>query len=122
MSKKADSDFLRLRALARALLLEHGTALRPGAQTRDSVDDLIGDLVARQQPMLAGTTAALEARIPDRDLEIAISNHGGTLMAAYGDAGYWIGLSVGVELAALTYAGAITAQAAPCTTRKDGER
>src|ERR1700693_4200325 len=104
MSKKSDREFLRLRALARTLLLEEGTAVAPGSPVPERVDDFIADLVAQDRPALAAESAALYARIPDRDLEIAISNHGGGLMGAYGDAGYFVGLSVGLELAALTVA------------------
>ncbi len=102
MSKKSDREFLQLRALARTLLLEEGTAVAPGASVPERVDDFIADLVARVRPALTAESAALYARSPDRDVEIAISNHGGTLMAAYGDAGYFVGLSVGLELARLT--------------------
>src|SRR5712692_4088938 len=98
MSKKSDREFIQLRALARTLLLEEGTAVAPGASVPERVDDFIADLVARVRPALTAESAALYARSPDRDVEIAISNHGGTLMAAYGDAGYFVGLSVGLEL------------------------
>src|ERR1700687_4248923 len=97
-------------ARVRTLLLKEGTAVAPGSQTPEHVDEWISDLVATHRPTLRGESAALFARIPDRDLEIAISNHGGAIMAAYGDAGYFVGLSVGLELAALTFAGARLAE------------
>jgi hypothetical protein len=122
MSTKTDREFLRLRALARTLLLEEGTAVAPGSPVPERIDDFIADLVVKDRPTLAGESAALYARIPDRGLEIAISNHGGTLMAAYGDAGYFVGLSVGLELAALTFAGALTAQTTKHAARKGGTR
>jgi hypothetical protein len=122
MSKNTDREFLRLRALARTLLLKEGTAVAPGSQTPERVDEWIGDLVAKQQPTLRSTSDALYARLPDRDIEIAVNNHGGTLMAAYGDAGYFVGLSVGLELAALTFAGALPAPATSPTRDRASRR
>ena len=42
-------------------------------------------------------------RTIDRGLALAVSNHFGAIMAAFGDAGYHTGLAMGLELAALTF-------------------
>lgn len=99
-----DADLAQLRATARRVLLTHGTAIAPHAQTPEYVDDLIGDLVRQRSPELDAENQTLFDEVPDRDLARRLSDQGGAIMAAYGDAGYFIGLAMGLELASLTYA------------------
>jgi hypothetical protein len=117
MSASAARDFARLRAQVRAILLKEGTALAPGEQTPERVDDLIGDAVERHRPTLSRETDTLYARVQDRDLQIDISNHAGAIMAAYEEAGYFVGVAMGLEMAALAL-GVGTA----LHTKKSGKR
>jgi len=104
-----------LRSAVRTILLEHGTALTPGANTPEGIDELIGRLVDRD-PTLRGDSDALLRRVApvgDRDVARVVSDHFGAIMAAYGDSGYHVGLAAGMELAAL-----VVGQSVPVQVRR----
>jgi len=105
MSKNAALNFATLRSTVRAILLEHGTALAPTANTPAGIDDLISTLTASRDRTLSRDSDELLRRVEstiDRKVSIAVSDHLGAIMAAYGDAGYHVGIAAGLELAALT--------------------
>lgn len=95
------ADVERLRGFARNLLLEHGTSIAPGTETPEAVNDMIGDLAKRHEPELHAHLHTLFDAISDRMLCGMVDGMSSRIMAAYGDAGYWVGLAVGLELAAL---------------------
>lgn len=102
---RSETALAALRAQVRAVILKHGITIAPDGPTLDRIDDVIAALADRRSPMLRQETKRIFSRISDRDVEIAVSNHDGDTMAAYGDAGYFVGLCVGLELAALTCRG-----------------
>lgn len=104
MSATAARDFARLRAEVRAILFTEGVAIASGTQTPERVDTVIAELVQRQRPALERETDALAERASDRDFQIEISDHANDIGIAYGDAGYFVGLAMGLEVAALTLA------------------
>jgi hypothetical protein len=108
MSKPATArvTLTRLRQLAHHVLLTEGAAIAPGAQTPEAIDDAIGALANQLRPDVErdrDDRDALLSDITDRDLVRRVSDHDGTIMAAYGDAGYFVGVAMGLELAALTF-------------------
>ena len=117
MSKHSAHTFARLRAQVRAIVLTEGCAVAPGSPTPDAIDDLIGTIADHHTPTLEGDGQALLALVSDRALAIEISNHFATIMAAYGDGGYFVGVCAGLELAALTFCGAVAGSA-----KKGGRR
>jgi hypothetical protein len=128
MSKKttkSEQEFIRVRALVRAVLLEHGTAVAPGAETPERVDTIINDVACATQvrlKKLSSESDVLVNRIMSgsgRELAGAVSDHFGFVMTTYGDAGYFVGICMGLELAALTVGGAMPA---PASTKKAGRR
>jgi hypothetical protein len=102
MAKKTRTDIIRLRAEIRQILIDEGTPLGPTAEHAARLDDLIANVVASTHPELDSAGTALQSRIADRSLSVGVSDHCGALMTAYGDAGYFVGLCAGLELAALT--------------------
>lgn len=105
-----------MRAIARQLLLEHGSALAAGSAVvtgSEETDDAIGDLVTRHQPTLERETDRLLELITDADVARQVSDHHGTLMAAYGDAGYFLGVCTGLEMASLVFGHARLVSARP---------
>jgi hypothetical protein len=111
-ASRSEQEFLRVRAIARQLLLEHGSALAAGSAVvtaSEEADDAIGALVTRHQPTLERETdSLLDELITDADVARQVSDHHGTLMAAYGDAGYFFGLCTGLEMASLMFGEALT--------------
>ena len=83
----------------------------PSVPPPDDVDDLISTVAEDTHPDLEAARTALVAVIPDGALAIRISDHFGAHMAAYGDAGYYVGLAMRLELAVLIH-GAVTAEPA----------
>lgn len=100
-----------LRTTARKILLEDGTALAPTMQTPEDADDVVDDLANALSPTFKRDRAALLDEVADPDLARRLSDHGGGIMAAYGTAGYFVGLAMGLELAALTACGSVHAGA-----------
>jgi hypothetical protein len=101
--RTANREWATLRARVRAIIIEHGTPVAPWPRTVPaSIDDLISELADRQEPTLRSLADALYARISDTDLGIEISDHAGSIMATYADAGYFVGLAAGIEFVALT--------------------
>jgi hypothetical protein len=98
MSKKQNSRaaFLALRARVRHLVETAGVPLVPGADQTGTITELVGDLIARLHPEISAAQDALRVEASDVD------EHFGALMVAYGEAGYSVGLAMGMELAALT--------------------
>lgn len=69
--------------------------------TSDEIDGLINDLAAWSWRTLQQTQDDLVDRA-EPALATAFSNHCGALMAAYGTAGYRVGVAMGLELAMAT--------------------
>lgn len=92
----------QLRIIARQVLLKDGTALAPTMETPETIDDTFCTLAEALTPTLEREQAALLGEVADRDLARRLSDHGGAIMSAYGTAGYFVGLAMGLELAALT--------------------
>jgi len=104
MSKTHTLDLATLRSAVRTILLEHGTALAPTANTPEGIDDLIGALTDRDRTLRHDSDALLRrvaSVASDGDVARVVSDHFGAIMAAYGDSGYHVGLAAGLELAAL---------------------
>jgi hypothetical protein len=103
MSKTHPLNLVTLRSTVRAILLEHGTALAPTADTPEGIDDLIAEVVNRDAALRRDSDALLRRveAASDRDIARVVSDHFGAIMAAYGDSGYHVGLAAGLELAAL---------------------
>jgi len=120
---RLELDFGRLRQQVRAILLAHGTAIAPKTETPEHVDELIDTLARSARPDVARESEALENELDalDDDLSRKVSNHFGAHMAAYGDAGYYTGLAMGLELAALTF-GALATVPVIGSMRKRGRR
>lgn len=117
-SRKADPDraLAHLRAQVRAILLTEGTAVAPGSETPVVINDLIGELATRYMPTIDSASKALVDRVEHgsgRALACEVSDHHGSIMNAYGDAGYFVGVAAGLELAAVTFGGAV-----PVATKK----
>jgi hypothetical protein len=118
----------RIRALARHLLLEHGSAFAagtPDVPATAEVDDAVGD---RYHPTLSRATDAIVEKIAaesDSDVARQMSDHHGTILTAYGDTGYFFGLCTGLEIGSLIVDKALTARTTPPgapTSRKGGQR
>jgi hypothetical protein len=97
--KRSARDFAELRARVRTIILEHGVALAARVNPNPEIDDAIYKLAERISPTIRRTSDKLQARIADQGLRIEIDDHQGAIMATYGDAGYNVGLAVGLELA-----------------------
>lgn len=105
MSKKNPAAPLaRLRALVRPVLLQSGTALAPGGEVHDRIDTIVDDEAKHRRPTVSRESEALVRRIEHgsgEQLARAVSDHFGAIMVAYSEAGYFVGVAVGCELAAL---------------------
>src|SRR5688572_13351570 len=101
---KNTQELTRLRALVRRILLEDGTALAPTSPVPEPVDDAIAELATVRTPTLQHDSDAVLEAISNRDIKITVSNHFGHLMAVYGDAGYFVGMCMGLELTRLLIA------------------
>lgn len=73
--------------------------------TPQELDDAINDVAKRLARTLDQESETVLSGIVDRPVQTAVSNFFGNIMAAYGDAGYFVGLHMGLELAALTIRG-----------------
>jgi hypothetical protein len=115
MKKTRTLNLATLRSAVRTILLQHGTALAPTANTPEGIDELIGALVDRDLTLRRDSDALLRRveSASDRDTSIAVSDHFGAIMAAYGDSGYHVGLAAGLELATL-----IAGQSVPAAARR----
>ena len=96
-----------MRAIARQRLIEHGSALAAGTASEEA-DDTIGALVKRNEPSVERETERILRLIADADVARRMSDQHGSIMAAYGDAGYFFGLCTGLELASLVFGQALT--------------
>src|SRR5688572_15461502 len=117
---QSEQEFLRVRAIARQLLVEHGAAFAAGTaavHTTEEADDVIGDLVKRYQPTLERETDRIVEMITDADVSRQMSDSLGALMAAYSDAGYVLGVCTGLELASMVLGQAL---AVPARSRGKG--
>jgi hypothetical protein len=121
----------RIRALARHLLLEHGSAFAagtPDVPATAEVDDAVATLLQRYHPTLSRATDAIVEKIAaesDSDVARQMNDHHGTILTAYGDTGYFFGLCTGLEMASLILDKALTARTTPPgapRSRKGGQR
>lgn len=101
-ASKSARELARLRGLVRDIVLEQGTAIAPTANLHEPIDALISDVVARRHPTFREDSDHVLEQIEDRDAHRTISDYFGDIMAAYGDAGFFVGVAVGLELATLT--------------------
>jgi hypothetical protein len=104
--RRAPVDLAALRTECRRILHDVGTALNPTAPTPEEIDDAIHRLVERRTPTLDDDTETILDRVnaaAGQEIANDVSNHHGALMGAYEDAGYFVGLAMGLELAALTF-------------------
>jgi hypothetical protein len=117
---QSEQEFLRVRTLARQILVEHGAAFAAGTaavQTTEAADGVIGDLVRRYQPTLGRKTDRILEMITDADVARQMSDGHGAIMAAYGNAGYFLGVCTGLELASIVLGQAL---AVPARSRGKG--
>jgi hypothetical protein len=97
-------SLLAVRARARSIIATRAVALAPGSTVPGEIHDLISTVADHCSHTLRPLTDALLKRVesvPVANLAFDVDEHFGALMAVYGDAGYFVGLSVGLEVAAL---------------------
>lgn len=95
----------KLRATVRTLILEQGISISPVGDTNEDVDEVIATVLRTRAPKHDAECRVVEAEVAakaDRDTAITVSDQFGAVGAAYGDAGYFVGVCAGLELAALT--------------------
>jgi hypothetical protein len=121
-SSRSEQEFLRVRAIARQILIEQGAALTAGTEsvsTTDEADDAIGALVKRYNAKVERETERILKLIADADVARQMSDQHGAIMLAYSNAGYFFGLCTGLELASMVLGQALVP---PMRTGKDGAR
>jgi hypothetical protein len=114
MLRRIAAEFARTRMQVHAIVLEADAddLTPPASQASGIFVDLIAAVATRQTPKLDRASRRLWARIadstcgPDRKVVANdVDDHFGNHMAAFGDAGYLVGVAVGLELAAMAYSG-----------------